>query len=217
MNVWVVIAVVVAIVIVVGWYFASFNTFVRLRNLVDESWHQVDVELQRRHDLVPNLVAVVERAADFQRDTLTAVVDARARAIAVAVSAVPSVPPGATPRTVAPRDVGMTEVSTAENGLTSALDRLRTLAENYPQLTAVRNYEVLQRELADTEDRIAASRRLYNANVRALNTKVASLPSKIVASAHHVATADYFEITEPAVRQNIDVASLFGNRGNARE
>ena len=214
MSGWMIVMIVAAVVIVAGWYVGSHNAFVRLRNLVDESWRQVDVELQRRHDLVPNLVAVVERAAGFQRETLTDVVAARARAIAVMSPAGSS---GTAPTDVGRQHVSVAAVSTAESSLTSALDRLRVLAENYPDLTVVRNYVALQQELTDTEDRIAASRRLYNANVRALNTRVESWPGAIVAAAHHVVRADYFQISDPAVRQVVDIDRLYGADNGQRD
>ncbi|GAC67587.1 LemA family protein [Gordonia soli] len=199
MSPWIVTLIVLAVVVVaVGWYFSAYNGFVRLRNLVAESWQQVDVELQRRHDLVPNLVSTVAQAADFERTTLDAVTDARTHA------------------TRARRDVtDVAQVAAAENSLSAALGRLTALAEAYPQLQSIRNYEALQRELTDTEDRIAASRRLYNANVRALNTRIESVPANAIASIHSVARADYFEITGPEVRSVVDVTTLFG-RGDTR-
>ncbi|MFD3704771.1 LemA family protein [Nocardia sp. NPDC058658] len=198
MSTGVIIAVVVVGLIVVLWYFAAYNDFVRLRNLVAESWKQIDVELQRRHDLVPNLVATVERSAAFERGTLAAVIEARNRARALTGTA---------------GDVA--SVADAENALTTALGRVQMLAEQYPELGTVRNYAALQRELADLEDRIAASRRLYNANVRALNTKVESAPAMLVASLHHVSAVEYFELSEAQARAVIDVDQLFSDRTDA--
>ncbi|MGY0497891.1 LemA family protein [Nocardia sp. FBN12] len=191
-------AVVVGLIVVL-WYFAAYNDFVRLRNLVAESWKQIDVELQRRHDLVPNVVATVERAAAFERGTLEAVIEARNRARALTGAAKPT-------------GTAVFAVASAENALTTELRRVQALSEEYPELGAVRNYAALQRELADIEDRIAASRRLYNANVRALNTKVESAPAMLVASLHHVSAAEYFELSGPQVRAVIDLDQLFSDR-----
>ncbi|GAB2660536.1 LemA family protein [Nocardia goodfellowii] len=193
------IALAVALIVIV-WYFAAYNDFVRLRNLVTESWRQVGVELQRRHDLVPNLVATVEQAATFERGILEAVVVARNRA-QVAGTAM-----SASPRP--------DEVATAENALSTALGNLRVLAEQYPTVGTVRNYLVLQQELADIEDRIAAARRLYNGNVRALNTKIESVPAAVIASLHQVSPAEYFEISSPEAGKATDVARLFNPGGN---
>ncbi|UGT42673.1 LemA family protein [Nocardia yamanashiensis] len=190
------IAIVVIALIAVLWYFAAYNDFVRLRNLITESWNQVDVELQRRHELVPNLVATVERAAAFERGTLEAVTNARNHARSLATI---------------PHRAGteITGVATAENALTAALSQLSALAEQYPALRTVQNYAALQQELSDIEDRIAASRRLYNANVRALNTKIQSIPAAIVATLHHVSPEQYFEISSPEARSAVSVDQLF--------
>ncbi|MFB8277986.1 LemA family protein [Nocardia colli] len=186
-----------AALIAILWYFAVYNDFVRLRNLVAESWRQVGVELQRRHDLVPNLVATVEQSAAFERGSLAAVVEARNRAH-VSMSSPEH------------RAADVSEVATAENALTTALGNLRALAEQYPTMGTVRNYRALQSDLADIEDRIAAARRLYNGNVRALNTKIESVPAAVIASIHHVSPAEYFEISGPEAGEVIDVGRLFG-------
>lgn len=194
MSTWVIIVVVVAVLVMITWYFSSFNSFVRLRNLVDESWRQVDVELQRRHDLVPNLVATVSASAAFEQTTLESVTSARAAALNLGQDDVAA-------------------IASAENLLSAALSRLQALTEQYPQLQAVRGYDALRRELEDTEDRIAAARRLYNGNVRALNTRIESMPASLVASVHHVPRAEYFEISEPA-RRAVDVGGLLNPDGD---
>jgi len=173
----VVIALVVILVLVgVGLY----NGLVRLRNVVQESWRQIDVELTRRHDLIPNLVETVKGYAAHERETLEAVISARTAAVA----------PGSSPAQQAQQ----------ENVLTAALGRLFAVAEAYPDLKANQNFLELQRELTDTEDRLAASRRFYNANVRSLNTKVETVPSNIVAGLCNIERAEYFEAEDPAVR-----------------
>ncbi|GAA4350013.1 LemA family protein [Angustibacter luteus] len=173
--------VVIVIVVILALYFVSqYNGLIRLRNVVQESWRQIDVELNRRHDLIPNLVETVKGYASHERETLQAVTNARAAAAA----------PGASPAQQAQQ----------ENVLTAALGRLFAVAEAYPDLKANTNFLQLQRDLTDTEDRVAASRRFYNANVRALNTKVETVPSNIVAGMFHITTAEYFEVEDAATR-----------------
>ncbi len=173
-----VVIVLVVLVLLLG--VGLYNGLVRLRNVVQESWRQIDVELHRRHDLIPNLIETVKGYAAHERETLQAVVAARTAAVA----------PGSSPAQQAQQ----------ENVLTAALGRLFALAEAYPDLKANQNFLELQRELTDTEDRIAASRRFYNANVRSLNTKVETVPSNIVAGLFHIGLAEYFEADDPAVR-----------------
>ncbi|HUR50967.1 MAG TPA: LemA family protein [Mycobacteriales bacterium] len=162
----------------------SYNRFVRQRNLVQESWRQVDVELTRRHDLVPNLVETVKGYAAHERTVLSGVVEARAAALSA-----PTVPAKAE----------------AEQALAGSLRGLLAVAEAYPDLKAAGPFQQLQAQLAETEDRIAASRRFYNGNVRALNTRVEAFPSSLVASAFHVAKAEYFETDDPEVRAPVQV------------
>jgi LemA protein len=174
--------VVVVLVLAVGGYaVATYNGLVRLRNLVQEAWRQIDVELKRRHDLIPNLVETVKGYASHERETLDAVVRARAAAAS----------PGSTPG----------QQAAQENILNAALGRLFAVAEAYPDLKANTGFLELQRELSSTEDRIAAGRRFYNANVRELNTKVESFPSNVLAGMFHFAKADYFEVEDAAQRE----------------
>lgn len=174
----IVVLVIVAVLLVAG--VVSYNRFVRQRNLVEESWRQVDVELHRRHDLIPNLVETVKGYAAHERQTFENVTQARAAASA----------PGA----------GPAQQAAQENMLTSALRQLFAVAEAYPQLRASENFAGLQQQLAETEDRIAAGRRFYNGNVRALNVRVESFPSSIVAKMFHFTKAEYFEAEDPEVR-----------------
>jgi LemA protein len=176
--VWVVLGIIVVLAIAVV---VSYNRFVRQRNLVQESWRQVDVELHRRHDLIPNLVETVKGYASHERGTLEAVTTARAVAAA----------PGSTPA----------EQAQQENVLQQALRQLFAVAEAYPDLKASTNFQQLQSQLAETEDRIAAGRRFYNANVRALNTRVESFPSAIIAKMFSFQRAEYFTADDPEVRQ----------------
>ena len=176
----VLLVVIVLLVLLVLVGVGLYNGLVRLRNVVQESWRQIDVELTRRHDLIPNLVETVKGYAAHERETLQAVTNARAMAAA----------PGSSPAQQAQQ----------ENVLTAALGRLFAVAEAYPDLKANQNFLQLQRDLTDTEDRLAASRRFYNANVRSLNTKVETVPSNVVAGLFHIGRAEYFEAEDPAVR-----------------
>ena len=172
--------VVALLLVVLVWAVVTYNGFVRLRNVVQESWRQVDVELHRRHALIPNLIETVKGYAAHERSVFEAVTKARAAAIQ----------PGSSPA----------QQAAQENELTQALGRLFAVAEAYPQLRAVESFAQLQQELTNTEDRIAAARRFYNANVRDNNTKVESFPSNVVAGMFHFARAEYFEVADPQVR-----------------
>lgn len=163
----------------------SYNRFVRQRNLVEESWKQVDVELRRRYDLVPNLVEVVKAYAAHERQTFESVVAARNAAAAPSES-----------RAAQGQD---------ETALTQSLRGLLAVAEAYPQLKADEQFRTLQRQLAETEDRIAASRRFYNANVRAYNTRVETIPSSLVAGTFGFRKSEYFEVDDAAVRSAVAV------------
>ncbi|MCC2315790.1 LemA family protein [Cellulomonas xiejunii] len=169
------------VVIVLLWGVAQYNGFVRLRNLVQESWRQIDVELHRRHDLIPNLVETVKGYAAHERNVFDEVTRARAAA-------------------AGPVD-SPAQQAVQENALNSALGRLLAVAENYPVLRASENFQQLQAELANTEDRIAAGRRFYNANVRTLNTKVETFPANVIASMFGFTRAEYFEVDDTQVRQ----------------
>ena len=185
-GVWIVVAIVALLFIA---FIASYNRFVRQRNLVQESWRQIDVELRRRHDLIPNLVETVKGYAAQERTVLTAVTQARGAAVQ-AMQATSS---------------GVAAQAQAETALGRALGGLFAVAENYPDLKSSQNFLALQQQLAETEDRIAAGRRFYNGNVRALNTRVEAFPSSIVASLFHFEKAEYFEVEEPDVRAPVAV------------
>ncbi len=182
----VIIVIIVAVVAIVAvWAVAQYNGLVRLRNLVQESWKQIDVELQRRHDLIPNLVETVKGYAKHERETFEAVTAARAAAAA----------PGST----------VAQQAAQENVLTQALGRLFAVAEAYPELKANIGFQQLQQELTNTEDRIAAGRRFYNANVRELNTKIEVFPTNLIAGMFGFAKAEYFEVQDQAVRATPEV------------
>lgn len=167
----------VAILVVVGLVvLVQFNRMVSLRNRVRESWGNVEAELQRRHDLVPNLVAAVKGAAAHERGTFDAVTKARAAALA------------------APRS------PEAEARLVAALDRLLAVAEAYPKLQSSSNFLELQRELAITEDRIAAARRFHNGNVRDYLDQIRQVPGNLVARTFRFEEMPYYEVNEVQVR-----------------
>ncbi len=153
---------------------AMYNGLIKLRNLVQEAWRQIDVELKRRHDLIPNLVETVKGYAAHERGTLEGVMQARSAAMS--------------------GGQGPAAAAQSEGMLTQALGRLFAVAEAYPDLKANVNFLALQQELTSTEDRIAAGRRYYNANVRELNTKVETVPSNMVAGVFKIGRAEYFEV-----------------------
>ncbi|HET7311725.1 MAG TPA: LemA family protein [Mycobacteriales bacterium] len=190
-GLWVILAIVVLVLLA---FVASYNRFVRQRNLVQESWRQVDVELKRRHDLIPNLVEAVRGYATQERTVLQSVTEARASAM----------------QTMQASSAGVAAQAQAETQLGRALGNLFAVAENYPDLKSSQNFLALQQQLAETEDRIAAGRRFYNNNVRALNTRVEAFPSSIVAGMFGFTKADYFEVDDPAERApvNVDFSSL---------
>ena len=163
---------------------------------MQESWRQIDVELKRRHDLIPNLVETVKGYATHEREVFEAVTKARAAAAS----------PGSSPA----------EQAQQEGVLGQALGRLFAVAEAYPDLKASTNFLELQQQLTETEDRIAAGRRFYNANVRALNTRVESFPSNLVASTFSFHKAEYFEVEDEAVRAAPDRRLLLTARRSRR-
>jgi LemA protein len=174
----------------------SYNRFVRQRNVVRESWRQVDVELQRRHDLIPNLVESVKGYAGQERTVLTAVTEARANAEQVRRNP----------------NAGPAEQAAAENQLGRAMSGFFATVEAYPDLKSNQNFMALQQQLAETEDRIAAGRRYYNANVRGINTRVEAFPSNLVAAAFSIKMEEYFEVDDPNVRAS--AAVNFGELGS---
>jgi LemA protein len=166
--------VILIILVVLAFYLvAAYNGLVRLRNQVDNSWRQIDVQLKRRHDLIPNLVEAVKGYMQFERDTLTQVVEARNRAVA------------------APNQGARLE---AENQLTAGLGHLFALMENYPQLKADQNVMQLQEQLTTTENQIAFSRQSYNDAVMQLNTRIETFPANLIANQFGFHAADYFKI-----------------------
>jgi LemA protein len=165
--------VVIGIVAVAAIYMmTAYNSLVRLRNEVENAWRQIDVQLKRRHDLIPNLVEAVKGYMQFERDTLTSVVEARGRAIS------------------APTQGARLE---AENQLTAGLGRLLAVMENYPQLKSDQNVLQLQEQLTTTENQIAFSRQAYNDAVMQFNTRIETFPANLIANNLGFHPADYFK------------------------
>jgi LemA protein len=180
--VWIILAIAV-LVVIVG--ISSYNRFVRQRAQVRSSFSNIETELRRRYDLIPNLVETVRGYASHEREVFEEV--ARARSAAAGATGSPA------------------QQAAAEGPFVAALRQLFAVAENYPQLQANQNFLALQSELANTEDRIQASRRFYNANVQDYNRRVGSFPSNIVAKSFNFQEEEFFEI-EPALRAQVEQA-----------
>ncbi len=172
------------IVIIVLWAIFIYNRLITLRNRAKEAWSDIDVQLKRRYNLIPNLVETVKGYAGHERELFEKVTQARANAMNAQT---------------------IEEHSKTENMLSSTLKSLFAVSENYPQLKASGNFLELQRELRDTEDKVQASRRFYNTNVRDLNIKIERFPEKIIASSFNFKKMDFFEIEEPGVREPVSV------------
>lgn len=164
-----------------------YNGLIRLKNRVDEAWSDIDVQLKRRYDLIPNLINTVKGYAAHERETLENVVKARNIAMAAQNSG------------------DAKAQGEAENALSSTLKSIFALAENYPDLKANQNFLELQRELSDTENKIQASRRFYNGNVRNFNTKIQTFPNNIIAGWLKFSERKYFEIENEEERENVEV------------
>jgi LemA protein len=174
--VWVIVAVVALLALYVIYL---FNRFIRVRNRVDNAWSQIDVQLRRRYDLIPNLVETVKGYAAHEREVFEEVTQARA---------------------MGEQATTVQDQATAENQLTAGLRRLIAVAENYPQLKASENFLALQEELTGTESKIAFARQFYNDQVTILNNLVQSFPSNVVAGIFGFETREFFEIEETAAR-----------------
>lgn len=166
---------------------AMYNSLVKLRNRADEAWSDIDVQLKRRYELIPNLVNTVKGYAKHEKDLFENVTKARAAAINAG---------------------GVGEQAQAENMLTDALKSVFAVAENYPDLKASQNFQQLQDELTDTENKIMASRRFYNANVRDLNTKIQTIPTNLIAKPFGFKEREFFELDESdaAAKKPVDVS-----------
>jgi LemA protein len=170
----------VLIVAIVVWAIASYNRLVGMRNQVLNGWRQIDVQLKRRHDLIPNLVNAVRGSMDFERDTLTAVMDARAKALTA---------------------TGPADAAQKEGQLTQSLGRLLAVAENYPVLKSNDNVKMLQEELSGTENKVGFARQFYNDIATRFNTAQQVFPTNFAAGMLGFRPAELFEVTEAAERE----------------
>jgi LemA protein len=182
----VVVIVIVALIILAALiYIGIRNSMIGSRNRVDEAWSGIDVQLKRRHDLVPNLVETVKGYATHESEVFEKATKARADAMSA-------------------RGVG--ETAQAEQKLSGALTDLRAVAENYPQLRATENFQQLSRNLSELEDEIQASRRIYNSNVQSYNTKIQVFPNSIIAGQGGFQKREFFEIEDAAEREPVAVS-----------
>ena len=177
----VIVLIIIGVLLLAGlFYVLARNGIIGLRNRTEEAWSGIDVQLKRRHDLVPNLVESVKGYATHERETFEKVTQARAAAMQAS---------------------GPEEAGKAESQLSSALGGLRVVAEQYPQLRATENFQQLQRNLSELEDEIQASRRIYNSNVQQYNTRIQQFPWSIIASRGGFTAKPFFEITDAAERE----------------
>ena len=167
------------VVLFVAWGIASYNRLVGQRNQVQNGWRQIDVQLKRRHDLIPNLVNAVRGSMDFERETLTAVMEARAKALTA---------------------TGPADAAQKEGQLTQALGRLIAVAENYPTLKSNDNVKMLQEELSATENKVSFARQFYNDIATKFNTAQQVFPANLVAGSLGFRPAELFEITDASDR-----------------
>ncbi len=165
----------VVVFVAIAWFVLSYNGLVRLRNQFRNAWHQIDVQLKRRYDLIPNLVEVVKDYMSYEQETLKKVIEARGAALSAR---------------------GAAAQGKAENALTESLKSLFAVVENYPELKADRNVASLQEELTATENKISFARQFYNDSVMTYNNKIQSIPSNVVASVFNFPAADYFQAGE---------------------
>ncbi|MEO8031252.1 MAG: LemA family protein [Gemmatimonadota bacterium] len=177
------------VVVVLGfWAMSAYNGLIKLKNDVANAWKQIDVQLKRRHDLIPNLVNTVKGAMDFEKSTLEAVISARNRAVSA---------------------TGVPQVAKAEGELTQALGRLFALSEAYPQLRATENVKQLQEELTSTENKIGFARQLYNDVATAYNTRQMQFPTNLMAGVAKASPAELWQIDDASERAvpTVDLSS----------
>src|SRR3954452_17287694 len=179
------IVVVALIVIGVLYFMSKRNSIIASRNRVDESWSGIDVQLKRRHVLVPNLFETVKGYAEHESQTFEKTTQARAEAMAAQ---------------------GVEDTAKAEQKLTQALADVRVVAENYPTLRATENFQQLSRNLSELEDEIHASRRIYNSNVRSYNTDIQQFPGSIIANQGNFTARQYFELEDKGDREPVAVS-----------
>ena len=168
------------VAVLVLWFFGAYNSLVRLRNQVQNAWAQIDVQLKRRHDLIPNLIETAKGYVKHERETLEAITKARNLAVQAG---------------------GVGEAGKAEGALSGALSKFFLVVENYPELKANQNFLALQEELASTENKVGFARQAYNDQVMAYNTQIESIPSNFVANMFTFKKAEFFEIQNAAEKE----------------
>lgn len=178
---WIILALVVLIIL---WLIAIYNSFVRLVNRVKEAWADIEVQLKRRYDLIPNLVEIVKGYAEHENEVFTKVTEARTKAL---------------------NAQSVQEKEAADGLITSALKSIFALAEAYPQLRAVESFINLQNELADTENKIQAARRFYNSNVRDLNIRIEMFPHNLIARFFNFQKQEFFELEQEVAKEPVKV------------
>jgi len=175
------------IVVLIIWVITAYNHFVRLNKRTDEAWADIDVQLKRRYDLIPNLVETVKGYASHEKEAFENVTRARAAAMGAEQSGNPA------------------EIAKSENMLAGTLKSLFAVAEAYPELKANANFLELQRELSDTENKVQAARRFYNTNVRDLNTAIEVFPGNVIAGMFKIGQREFFEIEDDVQRDPVKV------------
>lgn len=183
-GVGVAVLVVIAVIAIVAWYINCYNTFIRLKNNYEEAFSTMDVQMQKRYDLIPNLVETVKGYAKHEKETLSAVIEAR---------------------NLAKSAVGVEDKAKAEAAFSGSIRNLFAIAENYPELKANTNFIDLQNQLKIVETEISSSRKYYNACVKAFNVKVEMFPSNLVARAKNFVKAPLFEIEDKEARKAVKV------------
>ncbi|MFH1565025.1 MAG: LemA family protein [bacterium] len=176
--------IIAAIAIIIIWLVAVYNGLIKLKNRADEAWSDIDVQLKRRYDLIPNLIETVKGYAKHEQGTLEKVIQARNQAMQAG---------------------GTAEKAQAENQLSHTLKSIFALSESYPDLKANQNFAKLQDELSDTENKIQAARRFYNGNVRDFNIKIEVFPNNIIANSLKFKKKELFEIENKEERKNVEV------------
>ncbi len=177
------IVLIIIVVVFIGlilWFAGAYNSLVRFRNEVKNAWSQIDVQLKRRHDLIPNLVETVKGYAGHEKSTLEEVIKARSQAVSAS---------------------GVQEQAQAEQNLSGALGRLMLIVEQYPDLKANQNFLALQEELTSTENKIGFARQYYNDTVMKYNTKIQSIPYNIFAGMFNFGEEPYFELEDASERE----------------
>jgi LemA protein len=178
----------IIVIVLVVWAIYTYNRLVVFRNRAKEAWADIDVQLKRRYDLIPNLIETVKGYASHEKEVFENVTKARANALSAEETGDPK------------------EVGEAENQLTETLKSLFAVSENYPDLKASNNFIELQKEIRDTEDKIQASRRFYNRNVLALNTKIETFPVNVIAGTLNFKKREFFEIENEQEKENVKVS-----------